>query len=155
MECEQMEKVSQLIDGELSDEEATATMSHIANCLICGRACGDFTLLRRKIKLYHIQLEPFVKERVLRDLIASENPPLWKRRITIPVPVLALFLVAIVAVAFWGSVRLSQTPIRQELNVKRITTDGQSQAAFDLSRFDHGDRAAIEKIKQSSGSVNQ
>ena len=154
MECEQMEKVSQLMDGELSDEEVAAVSTHVANCRVCERAAADFMSLRREIAAFDIELKPFVKQRVLRSLVASQNPPLWRRRISIPVPVMATLLLALLAIALWWTARSARLPPSQEVDVRRVTTEGQSQAAADLSRFDHGGRAAIEKIKQS-GSVNQ
>jgi len=154
MDCEQMERVSQLIDGELTEEEAAAMRAHLAACQICSQGHADFMLLRQEIKAHDFRLKPFAKERGLRDIIATRNPPLWKKRIGIPVPLMAVLLIALVAVALWSVMRLSRRPTGQEASVKRVTTDRHSQDVFNLSRFDHGDRVAIQKIKRVA-SVNQ
>jgi len=154
MDCEQMERVSQLIDGELTDEEAATTSRHLAACQICSQAQADFLRLRHEIKVHDFKLEPFAKERVLRDVRASLNPPIWRRRISVPVPAIALLLIALVIIVLWSLMRFSRVPASQEVNVKRVSTDRHSQDVFDLSRFDHGDRVAIRKIKRVAA-VNQ
>ena len=154
MDCEQMEKVSQLIDGELTDEEAAAMKLHLAACQICSETHADFLPLRHEIIVQEFQLEPFAKKRVLRDVRASLNPSIWRRRISVPVPAMAVLLIALVIIALWSLMRFSRVPASQEVNVKRVSTDRHSQDVFDLSRFDHGDRVAIQKIKRVAA-VNQ
>ena|SRR5437016_5637544 len=155
MDCDLIEKVSLLIDGELAEEVAAAVSAHIATCQICTQAHADFILLRQEIQAYDAHLKPFAKDHVLRDVIASRNPPLWRKRISVPVPVMAVFLIALIAVALWSAMGLSRFPKGQEANVKRIITERPSPESFDLSRFDRGDRAAIQKIKRATVSVNQ
>jgi anti-sigma factor RsiW len=156
MDCEQMERVSQLIDGELTDEEAAAMSVHLAACQICSQAHADFLRMRNEITVDDFQLEPFAKERALRDVRASLNPPIWRKRISVPVPTMAVLLIALVGSVLWSLMRFSRVPADQGVNVKRVTPYPyrQSQDVFDLSRFDHGDRVAIQKIKRVS-SVNQ
>jgi anti-sigma factor RsiW len=149
-----MEKVSLLLDGELTEADAAAMNAHVAACQVCGQAYADFMLLRKETKAHEVQLRPFASERALRDIIATRNPPLWKKRIAIPVPVMLVFLIALAVVGLWSWMRVSRMTAVQEGDTKRIATESRSPDVFDLSRFDHGDRATIQKIKRAS-SVSQ
>src|SRR4030095_10380127 len=58
MNCECTEKVSQLIDGELSEAEARAMQRHVNECRECQQAREDFLSLRSQIANYVPAVSP-------------------------------------------------------------------------------------------------
>jgi|SRR5947209_757748 len=155
MDCNWTEKVSQLLDEELSGDEALRVEEHLSACSVCSGAREDFLRVRREIKAYDFQLEPFANERALRDILASEKAPFWRRRIAVPVPAMATLLVLLLALGLWSASLRIRRPAAEGARVNQ-TTEANSQpepgGAFDLSRFDHGERAAVIKIKREQSS---
>lgn len=50
MNCIFAEKVSTLVDGELSEAESRHVREHLADCDVCAAAEKEFLFLRRQIK---------------------------------------------------------------------------------------------------------
>ena len=147
MDCHLMEMVSQLIDGELSPAEAATTRAHIAVCEACQRAQVDFQRLQREIKACDVQLETFATDRAMRNVFSALKVPFWKTRIAIPIPIMAVLLISFVALALWGGFLRSHAPATQKVNVRLAPAATTPQ--LDLSRFDHGERAAVMKVRQT------
>src|SRR3982751_618512 len=97
MSCDYTEKVSMLIDGELSAQEAAEIKKHVSGCMICRRAHADFLGLRNEIKSYPHELDLIARRRALARILDSKRPPIWKRRIALPAPAFALLLLALAA----------------------------------------------------------
>lgn len=58
MNCENTKRISELIDGELSADEAIRIAKHLANCAACAEARKDFLLSREEIRsLAQVPLE--------------------------------------------------------------------------------------------------
>jgi anti-sigma factor RsiW len=148
MNCHLMEKVSQLIDGELSPAEAATTRAHIAVCEECQRTRADFLRLQREIKSCDLQLEPFATTRAMRTVFGARAAPFWKKRIAIPIPVMAMLLISMVAMGLWGGF-LRSHPSRQTPKVRPAPAEAKPQHPLDLSRFDHGERAVVIKVRQT------
>lgn len=146
MDCHWSQKVSQLIDEELSPEQAAETRIHLSECEDCHQAYDDFVQLQQELRGHDFQIDPFARERVLRKAFASHAPPFWRRKVALPVPVMALMLVAVVCLGLWLAFRRPQTP---ELPTVRTIPAAKTPQTFDLTRFDHGKRATIEKVKQT------
>jgi anti-sigma factor RsiW len=162
MSCHFTEKISLLVDGELSDEEARELGAHLSTCEACQLSHADFLRLRGELKAYTLAPDFVAQRRALRRILVSENPPPWKRSIRLPVPAFALLLAAVIALSLWlVTVRQSgQTPAEAETKpVKILTTPAPArgtQDALDLARFDRGERAAIYKVRRTSqGDVEQ
>lgn len=94
---------------------------------------------------------------------AQATAPLWKRPVSLPAPFFALLVLVIVALFLWSiSLRSTKAP-RADL----APLDGQTSIdpahrrpageAFDISRYDRGQRATMYKVSsptgRSSGSV--
>ena len=75
MNCNFTEKVSLLIDGELSREEVGAVEKHLAGCLICHQAQEDFLRLRQQIASYDRAPESVAAGQALRSIVAPQNIP--------------------------------------------------------------------------------
>ena len=153
MDCPWSQKVSQLIDEELSPPEVAETTIHLSACEQCQQTHDDFLRLRNSLKAHDFQLAPFAKERAMSSVARSRSEPFWKRTIAVPVPVMVTMFIAIIALALWVSFRRPQT---NGLYTVRIPADKEiGSRTFDLSRFDHGERATIAKVKQAENSQGQ
>ncbi|MGH9971591.1 MAG: zf-HC2 domain-containing protein [Pyrinomonadaceae bacterium] len=73
MSCDQIEKISLLIDGELSGTDALAIERHLVTCTECQQARTDFLGLRSQIITYTPQLDSLATQRAL-DQIVSNQP---------------------------------------------------------------------------------
>ena len=162
MDCHLAEKISLLIDGELGEEEAKETAKHLSTCDACQRAYHDFLLLREELNSYAAAPDTLAQRRALQRILLSEKPPFWRRSVRLPVPALALLLVAVVALAaLLAFVRQAPTaPAKAETKPEKVLTKPEptpgEQDVLDLARFDRGERAAIYKVRRTSqGEVEQ
>ncbi|MBD0372597.1 MAG: zf-HC2 domain-containing protein [Pyrinomonadaceae bacterium] len=165
MSCELTEKVSALVDEELDEREAVELRKHIFACEVCQQAEKEFLLLRREIKAY-TSTEPaaYGRERLLKQILSSGRVPFWKRSVALPVPALALLLLALLSLGVWTAAsrlsdkRVPAEAVREEKRKVAPTAAPESQAGdeIDLARFDHGGRAVIYKVRrENSADVSQ
>ena len=71
MSCNFTEKISSLIDGELSTAEARQVESHLVTCAQCAEARADFLSLRSQIASYEPTLAPAVQNRALAKILSK------------------------------------------------------------------------------------
>lgn len=155
MDCEWTEKVSALVDEELGKEEASSLREHINQCEICRQAEMGFLILRRELKSYTgSELQHDARSHALKRILDSENIPLWKRRIALPVPALALIILAVIVLgALMASARWRQgrtravEAVREEKTIAPPAPTASSVDEVNLARFDHGARARIYKVR--------
>ena len=150
MDCEFTEKVSLLIDDELAPKEVAPLQTHLESCDVCRNAQTAFLEMRQQIGADEIDPLPFAAQRTLREILSSRSQPLWKRRILVPMPALAVLVVALLGLAIWLMTLQSPRAPGGQVSVKPSRVDPKQigGTGFDLTRFDRGDRAAIEKIKR-------
>ena len=78
MNCNFTEKVSSLIDGELSPSELREVERHLLNCNQCQEMRADFLNLRSQIAGFETSLQPTVQNRALKKILtAQERTPLF------------------------------------------------------------------------------
>lgn len=149
MSCKLTEKVSLLLDGELSADEAERLAQHISACTICSSAREDFLRLRRQIKAYEFTPDQAARQRALAQILKPAPLPLWRRRLAVPVPVFAVIvlMVAVVAWAIFPLLAAKPSPAVLQPNDPAPA----SHRNFDLSRFDHGERAEIYTVPRQAG----
>ena len=75
MSCDCTEKISQLIDGELSELEARAMQRHLNDCLECQQARTDFLSLRSEISSYIPSLNPAAQSDALSRIVGRQRQP--------------------------------------------------------------------------------
>jgi hypothetical protein len=86
MNCNWTEKISLLIDGELSGEETRAVEQHAAQCHACQLAREDFMLVRRQISSFRAEPNLFAQREALKNIlgkgaVASPKPASgWRER---------------------------------------------------------------------------
>ena len=73
MNCECTEKVSQLIDGELSEAEARAMQRHVNECRECQQAREDFLSLRSQIANYVPAVSPASQADALARIVGRQS----------------------------------------------------------------------------------
>jgi len=149
MSCNLTERVSLLIDGALSNEEAAETRKHIARCSDCQNLLEGFLRIRETLSNYESNTGEVARRRALNTILASDRTPLWRRRVSLPSPALALLLVAFVALGVWSVAtrwRRSSEPAAVTLLNAGTADQPASQIALELSRLDHGGRAMIIKV---------
>jgi len=154
MDCDFSEKVSLLIDRELSPAEAERMKVHISECPVCRQMEQDFLGLSHQIKSYEFDADPIARRQTLWKVLASQSVPLWRKKIALPAPVFALVVFALLAFGAWFViVRNSGAETREaEKRVTSIpleTPVNKGGAAMDLSRFDRGERAIVYKERRA------
>ena len=73
MNCSFTEKVSSLIDGELSAVEAREVERHLVGCHECQQLRADFLNLRTQIAGFETSLKPEVQNRALKKILGTES----------------------------------------------------------------------------------
>src|SRR5215217_560079 len=73
MNCSFTEKISSLIDGELSGTEAREVERHLVSCSDCQQVRGDFLNLRSQITSFETSLQPAVQNRALKKIMGTER----------------------------------------------------------------------------------
>ena len=71
MNCGFTEKISSLIDGELSPSEAREVERHLVGCAQCAEARADFLSLRSQISSFEASLPVVVQNRELAKILAD------------------------------------------------------------------------------------
>ena len=79
MNCDFTEKISQLIDGELSEGEAREVQRHLMLCVACQEARADFLSFRSEISNYNPSLYPAAQADALKRILGQ---PVDQPRIT-------------------------------------------------------------------------
>lgn len=73
MNCSFTEKISSLIDGELSSTEAREVERHLLTCSECEQLRADFLSLRSQIGDFETSLQPEVQNRALKKILARPH----------------------------------------------------------------------------------
>ena len=73
MSCNFTEKISSLIDGELTQAEAREVERHLLSCGECEQLRADFLNLRSEIAAFETSLQPAVQNRALKKILSTER----------------------------------------------------------------------------------
>jgi negative regulator of sigma E activity len=73
MNCSFTEKLSSLIDGELSTTEAREVERHLLRCSDCQQVRADFLNLRNQIAGVATSLQPAVQNRALKKILSTQG----------------------------------------------------------------------------------
>ena len=82
MSCDFTEKISQLIDGELSEVEAREVQRHLTQCVACQEARADFLSFRSEITNYNPRLHPVAQADALKRILGQpvEQPMITRAK---------------------------------------------------------------------------
>lgn len=79
MNCSFTEKISSLIDGELSPVEAREVERHLLTCGECEQLRADFLNLRSQITSFETSLQPAFQNRALKQILdRPQRAPVWQ-----------------------------------------------------------------------------
>jgi hypothetical protein len=160
MNCQYTEKISLLVDGEMSADEILNVEAHLANCADCEVLKNDFLFFRRQIKESTRQMTATAD--ILPNQKLKNKKYLWQRQVSIPVSAFALIMIALAAFGVWSA--FSRFGRSGNNPVAKITKESASpekksappeQNEFSLARFDKGGRAEIYTIRRQSGDGNE
>jgi hypothetical protein len=158
MDCEFLERVSLLIDGELSREQSERAREHITSCAVCTRAEQEFLIVRQQIRSYKPALGAYNRERALREITERW----WEKKIALPAPVFAMAILLMLALVMWSLMaRPSATApgagqVASPPQPKSISEGAPVEGQPSFSRFDRGERAVIYKARRTeSGALEQ
>ena len=73
MSCDFTEKISLLIDGELSEHEAREVQRHLTGCAACQEARADFLSFRSEISSYGASLNPAAQADALNRILGQST----------------------------------------------------------------------------------
>ena len=161
MSCKLTERVSQMIDGELTPEEASEVNLHIADCPVCDQALRDFLSLRQQIVAYEFRGDAVSQQQALRRILRAYSVPFWRRKFALPAPILALTCLLLLFLIAWATLqRINRPPpgagLTRGTNAPDPYQEGRgAESRFDLTRFDHGQRAEIFTAKRTGAGAAQ
>jgi len=75
MNCDCTEKISSLIDGELSSVEARELERHLLTCIECQEAKSDFLNLRNQIADFPVSFKPVAQREALARILGKQKTP--------------------------------------------------------------------------------
>ena len=73
MSCNFTEKISSLIDGELTQTEVREVERHLLQCAECEQLRADFLNLRSQIASFETSVQPAVQNRALKKILATQR----------------------------------------------------------------------------------
>ena len=73
MICSQTEKVSLLIDGELTPEAAATVKQHLQQCAECQQAQEVFMNLRQQLTAYEVAIDPSAANAALAEVLGRST----------------------------------------------------------------------------------
>lgn len=73
MSCNFTEKISSLIDGELSQTEVREVERHLLHCAECEELRADFLNLRSQITSFETSVQPVVQNRALQKILVTKR----------------------------------------------------------------------------------
>src|SRR4029079_8518830 len=131
MNCSFTEKVSSLIDGELSAVEAREVERHLPGCNECQQLRADFLNLRTHIASFETALKPEVQNRALKKILGTEHrAPARGLRWSFGTPAVAfatlVIAAAIIGLVFYQISNKSQRESEQTASVQQTPSPAPS-----------------------------
>jgi len=118
MTCSFTEKISSLIDGELSTTEAREVERHLLDCSECQEVRADFLNLRSQIASFETSLQPAVQNRALKKILSTpRRTPARGLRWSFGTPAVAFAALVIVAAIIGLMYRSSSTNPTEQTQV--------------------------------------
>jgi hypothetical protein len=117
MTCNFTEKISALIDGELSTLETREVERHLMNCLECQKARAEFLGLRTQINGVSIPFEPVGQREALSRILGKQKvgKASWRWVFNPAVVAVASLLVVAVVIGLWLYPKVKPGPAVDDL----------------------------------------
>jgi len=156
MNCSFEEKVSMLIDGELSDSESLRVRAHIAGCAECLETEKDFLFFRQQLRE---SASEFVGEKMTTpQIFPVKKKSFWRKGISIPIPVFAIFILILCGLSFWLiASRFGQSgETAVENSVKNLPAKiDKTSGEISIAQYDNGGRAEIYVVPRVGNEVRK
>lgn len=168
MGCKEFrERLDRYVDGELSAEEGGEAREHSKGCASCAKAEAGLRHLRSSLKRVVNRHEPpqGLEGEVLRSLrprrsaragragmpldeSRREGTPVWRAKVAVPLPFLAVFVLSVVALGGW--LVFARGPARRAAPVASVRPAEPSNGFDFFSRYYGGERASIKVVRRAS-----
>ena len=134
-DCTFRQWLSVYYDGEMDPQYAKEMENHIAGCADCAKQLGAYKKISLSIAPAGDEVPDKAQERVLQKLETAGRysgyanrpawgpSPVWKRRVSIPIPAAAAAVLAFFAIAFLWIARSPGKPGRIETSNMAITAE--------------------------------
>ena len=130
MNCSFTEKISSLIDGELSPVQAREVERHLLTCSECELLRADFLSLRSQLTSFETSLEPQVQNRALKKILAGpRRAPARRLQWSFGAPALGFAMLLIVAGIIGFLAYQNSTKQREQKEVAVVQTPSPVPAA--------------------------
>jgi anti-sigma factor RsiW len=174
MDCEEFrERLDRYVDGELAADAAGEAREHLQGCQSCAKAAAGLRHLKSSLKRVVNRHQPprDLEREVLRalrsrtrgevtrggvenDKSTRDATPVWRAKVSVPLPFFALLIVSLVALAGWllfarGSVG-EEVSTKQPSPVASPAPPQEASGGFDFARYYHGERASIRVVRRAS-----
>ena len=175
MDCKEFrERLDAFVDGETAAASAEEAREHSQTCASCSKTEARLRRLRSSLKrvVKQHQPPPELEGDVLRALRSrgqhAHSPvgrasvergrggaPVWRAKVSVPLPFVALLLLTLVALAGW--LVFARDPAREEVSTGRpapfatpAPPPQESSGGFDFSRYYSGGRASVQVVRRAS-----
>jgi len=154
-ECSFRQWISVYYDNEMDPQYKKKMESHIAGCADCSKQLEAYKKISLSLPQPCGQLMGEAQQRALQKLEAGRlysgygsrpawGPPIWKRRVSIPIPAAAAVVFMIIALAFlW----FTRSPVKMDSANMAITAE--TEIIPDIIPF-----SGMETVLQSLGSTD-
>src|SRR5215510_1150289 len=130
MNCSFTEKISSLIDGELSPAEAREVERHLLTCSECELLRADFLNLRSQLTSFETSPEPQVQNRALKKILAGpRRAPARRLQWSFGIPALGFAMLLIVAGIIGFFAYQNSTNQREQREVAVVQTPSPTPVA--------------------------
>ncbi len=155
MDCDQLERLSLWLDGELPPAHEQVYAEHLAGCSVCSTFREEFLRLRAELRKDSPPVNPFYQSRALAAILHPAKGASWWRWVEVPTPALVALIFAVLSLG-WIALSGNDSSVEPELTVRPLEEGAPiaTPEGFDFSRFDRGERIVLQKIrKPASGST--
>jgi len=154
-ECPDRQWLSVYFDNEMDSPWKEKMESHIAGCAVCARQLAAYKDISLSLDPAEGEFSGEAQQRVLQKLETAGfnsdyrnhpawGPPIWKRRVSIPIPAAAAVVFMVIALAFlW----FTRSPGKMEATNMAITAE--AEIIPDIIPF-----PGMETVLQSLGSTD-
>jgi anti-sigma factor RsiW len=107
MDCDFDQKLALLHDDELPEPKASAVRAHLETCARCSAAWQEIVELGAALRAERDAMplpSPVEQLGTLTAILTSARPPLWRRRVAVPMPVLGGLVVVTMVLAIMVTV---------------------------------------------------
>lgn len=161
MDCKEFrERLDLYASGELSGEDAAAAREHLKGCASCAKAEAGLRHLKGSLKRVVNRHEPppTLEVETLRSIRSRqsaragraldegrrEGASVWRAKVVVPAPFLALLVLCVVALAGWLIFA------RAGVSHRRTARPGEASAESYFSGYYGGERASIKVVPRAS-----